>query len=132
MIRRIENIDRSHDKLCVKCNSTTERDDHRRIFPHPMPDTHRLAYRWTSETEYEVFVELIPLPGDPMVQQQEPPTPTVDAKLMIDLQKMKRDDLMTMATENSIAYQVNTSNAKLIAELVRVLGAKSPPAAKQE
>jgi hypothetical protein len=124
-------LDGSHDKLVCKMQSTTERDRHQRVFPDPMPSTHRLAYRWTDEMQYEVYLEprpeLVNRPAPPQADPEEPAANSEERRAQ--LMRKNDNELSTRAAE--LGLNKNTgyrgSKAQRVALILAREQAKAEP-----
>ena len=136
MERSVTKLDSSHDEMCITMQSDSESDGWMRVFPHPMPSTHRLTHRWEGNKLY-VRPEPLPVaaPQAPAAQSPAPvqSTPTTsDAnppqtltiteateKHRKELEALTEADLITRGAELGLRLKRSMAKALMVAEILK-------------
>jgi len=130
MIRVQTKISPSHSRQSHTFQGAGERDQWLRVYPHPMPSTHRLRYEWVGPMQLDVWAEPIepdrketvlkvePVAGELTAEQRRGvdsgttgPAPAEQA----ELEALSMEELVTRATEAGIKVPRKSSKAQIAA-----------------
>jgi hypothetical protein len=104
----IEN-DPHHDQMILRTQSVSERDLLMRVFPDPLPEGYRLAYKWV-----DLFC-VLQVMKDPNYVAVANGKPDPTAELM----KLSQPDLITMGAELGLALHARQSKPKMVGDILR-------------
>jgi hypothetical protein len=147
MNRAVEKIegDESHDMMTFTLEGEREYQEYARVFPDPLPSTHRLAYRWDENDRGQrvLKVRVVPVPaGGPGKQPPAPPaTPTNDGTpndraaateaRRKELDARTKADLQTLGAELGLDLVDAQTKAQMVALILEAEANKAAAAAKK-
>lgn len=139
-VQKIEG-DESHDLMGFEMQGEREYQEYARVFPDPLPSTHRLAYRWDTNDRGQKVLKLRVVP----VAAQRPAggtagattttAPTADQAAAVEARRKELDaktkaDLQTIGATVGLDLSGELTKAQMVAQILEAEAAKAAAQAK--